>query len=762
MRLLLLVDKANASHAQKLRAVAGQHDFVVPKISGVSVLATHKMTAKKLKVDAIVCACVNTLAKLVEADGQSVPRGDKSISLRNYRGSVYHIGDYPVVVMDNLKSIFAFNYGKWVAQRYINKITHDTPTPQEPDFIYTPFEGNEQHILELAEKSLMTAVDIETIKAPVDVGELSALCAEAGTTSQGMWAEMKLNSSSKKLTPCVPTIDMVGYSFLLKGEDNQLYSISTTVPFDSLRNLNFIRKLNSTKAPKVLQNGGYDSTYFIRFGCPMYNWIYDTYHYMHSWQAELPRDLGFIGSLFLSKHRYWKNEIGTNRLEYCAKDVHGTLWCMLIMVKEAPHWVMLNYQTLFRKVFPNICAGLEGDCIDPVERTKLRNHYSEVLADAEEKLDTIVGGNFNPNSSQQVLKLMRGLSLAKIRYESSDKVNMRRWAEEHPLNTHIAELISNAREARKKISTYINATEFDGRLLYEINSSGTDTGRAASKSSNLWTGTQRQNIDGKVKSMFVADEGWEYAACDGSQAESRTTAYISEDPNLINAVETAPDFHTRNASMFFGMEENEISKVIRTLGKRVNHGANYNMGEGVLIETMGMKMILEAKYLLGLSHVHSLKGVATHLLNCFDQTYPLLRTKYYDEVIEEVNRTGMLKLPCDEIHWIRLCHGSPSRTRKRDLNLYVAHMPQSLSSQIIDKAWFDFWYKWQIQNNVVRVKAQVHDEIQWQTPINHPLRDEIDNDAKALMSRYYTVRGRQLRIPADEVLHGKRLSDVKD
>ena len=761
MKLLLLTDKANVRHVQKIRVVAAQHEWVTPKVAGISTLTTHAMTAKKMGVDAIVCCCKATLEKLVSKEtGNPVTPGDKSVTLHNYKGSMYKIGDYPVVVLNNLSTIFTFTWGAMAQERYLNKLTQDTPTHTEPDFKYTPWELNKKFIMRLVDESIMTAIDIETIKMPIEKDSLQALCEARGTTAQGMWADMKASKNSKHLTACIPTIDMVGYTFLLKRPDGELYSVSTTIPFDSQENLQAIRKINSSKAPKVLQNGGYDSTYFIRFGCPMYNWIYDTYHFMHCWYAELPRTLGFIGAMFLKKHKYWKDEISTNRMEYCAKDVHATLWSFIFMTKEAPSWVYLNYQTEFKKVFPNICAGLEGDKVDREEQHRLFTKYQDQLEAAEERLSAIAGGSFNANSPKQVKALMQTLTSIKI--TETDKVAMRRWADLHPINMYIAEAIKNVRESQKKISTYINATLFDGRLLYEINCGGTDTGRAASKASNLWTGTQRQNIDGKIKSMYIADDGYEYGACDGAQAESRTTAYISEDMNLINTVENAPDFHTRNAGMFFGRDETEVTKTLRTLGKRVNHGANYNMGANVLVETMGMKMVLEAKYLLGLPAIMSVKGTAEYLLDAFDRTYPLLRTKYYDEVIAEVLKTGALHIPCEEIHWKRLCFGKPTRQNKRDLNLYVAHMPQSLSAQMLDKAWFNFWYKWQIKENCVRCKAPVHDEIQFQIKVGHPRKEEIGLSLSAYMSEPVTVRGRTLSIPADVPIYGRTLADVKD
>ena len=315
--------------------------------------------------------------------------------------------------------------------KYLNKLTQDEPTPTEPDFKYVPWAFNKKLVMDMMERSLVTAVDIETIKMPVEVSRLEEECAAADTSANGLWAEMKVNKNSKHTTPCIPTIDMVGYTFLYSDDDGKLNSISTTIPFTSWENINAIRKINSSKAPKVLQNGGYDSTYFIRFGCPMYNWIYDTYHLMHCWYAELPRTLGFISSMFLKKHKFWKDEISTNRMEYCAKDVHATLWSFMFMMKQCPTWVMLNYQTEFRKVFPNICAGLEGDRVDSAEKKVLLKKYRTIQENAQRSLEAIGGEGFNANSPKQVKALMQTLTSIKI--TDTDKVAMRRWADIHPL-----------------------------------------------------------------------------------------------------------------------------------------------------------------------------------------------------------------------------------------------------------------------------------------------------------------------------------------
>jgi hypothetical protein len=44
----------------------------------------------------------------------------------------------------------------------------------------------------------------------------------------------------------------------------------------------------------------------------------------------------------------------------------------------------------------------------------------------------------------------------------------------------------------------------------------------------------------------------------------------------------------------------DIAKDLRDLSKRTNHGANYNMGGSVMLDTMGPKRVAQAKLVLKL------------------------------------------------------------------------------------------------------------------------------------------------------------------
>ena len=150
------------------------------------------------------------------------------------------------------------------------------------------------------------------------------------------------------------------------------------------------------------------------------------------------------------------------------------------------------------------------------------------------------------------------------------------------------------------------------------------------------------------------------------------------------------------------------------------------------------------------------KGIL-YLLGTFVKTYPDVKGKYYDEVFDEILHTGRL---VGATGWTRICFGRPVRDgHKLTINKYVAHAPQSLSVMILDDACFDFWYEWQIVQNKIRIKAQVHDEVVYQCR-----EEDLETSQVALgklVSRPYEVRGRTLIIPTDGGGSGRRWNELK-
>lgn len=524
----------------------------------------------------------------------------------------------------------------------------------------------------------------------------------------------------------------------------------------------FMRNMNKLPAAKIMQNGRYDSVYFLRFNAPLSNYLWDTYHMMHCMFPELPKDLAYMSSFFLSDFIYWKDEAKTNLYEYNGKDTHNTLWVWLAQMRYASahaKYAFNNYTQEFPVIFPAIAGELEGVAVDDVERLRLYKYHRKQKDSVSKQLSNLINiPGFNPASPKQVVNVANCLGeLTKYKVKSSDKVDMRNFSEAHPVYERFVNKLQEYRSHATILSNYLaEKTFWNGRLHYALDPAGTETGRLSSKSSSFWCGRSEQNIPPTVKSMYVSDPGWKLFEVDKSQSESWCTGYLSQDKKLLDILHTSPDFHCSNASLFFGIPFEELydtktgaklNKPIRDLTKRTNHGANYNMSESVLLDTMGTKNVRKAQQLLDLPLRFTPLQVCRYLLECFDKAYPTIRdckTGYYSRLIHEVLTTGKLVGPT---RWVRRTFLRPDKN-KLDLNTIACHPSQSLSVLLVNKAWVRCLFELQLKKyyGKLRLKAQNHDSIFGQVKDGS---EHIVKEIEQYMRIPVKVHGRELVIPGD-------------
>lgn len=629
-------------------------------------------------------------------------------SLDDYAGSYFTHQDIEFVFIHPLKQLITVPYGKFITKRLISKLTEPESWYEVPKFNFEILSAsNEASIFARYQNAIAIAMDIETIKDP-----LSITC--------------------------------IGYTAAFIDSNGIISTHSCVLPIDSMYAVIIMRKFNwELKAPKIFQNGKYDNAYLSRYNAVPYNYLWDTANLFHSWYSELPKDLAFLGAFFVRKAMYWKDLANTNdKFEYYrynALDTWTTLNVWIAMMMQMPQWARDNYVMEFPIVFPNHMSEMIGMRRD-MEVLAIESAKVNAAVDADNIiLSKLVGtypAIYNVNSTPQNKQLRTILGCGDL--TSSDEKHLKKIGERHPLNKRIADKILDIRGNRKLQSTYLttgeDAKEFNGRILYSINPHGTDTGRNSSNEHHFWCGLQIQNIPresddtaGSVKATIRADDGWVLYEVDLEQAESRGTAYISGDPTYINAVSCGKDFHATNASAFFGVpyssiyddtNKKTVDKKLRDLAKRVNHGANYLMGPGVLVDTMGDKKVWEAKKLLGLPYHFGLKDVAEYLLAQFHKTYPTLASVFYVGVMNDVLINNKL---VGASGWTRWCFGNP-KTNKRTKNSYVAHVPQSLNGMILNKAYHRVFHKIAINPEYAdnfKLCAQIHDSILFQVRIGH-------------------------------------------
>jgi DNA polymerase I-like protein with 3'-5' exonuclease and polymerase domains len=704
---------------------------VYVRLESIDVITRVQMYCKTKHVNKVISTSIELLKKLLSWEERAEP------SLSNYSGSYFKIptltgeGYIEIIFIQPLKNLVTVNYGKFIATRLISKFT-------EPDKWIVPTEFSWSLLLPEYEEELflqfssafLISIDIETFK-------------------------------ENAIIRCVSYTGM-----FFDAKEAKFKSISVVLPLDSEFALAVMRKWNwELKASKVFQNGKYDIAYFFRYGAPVFNYIYDTANLFHSWYSELPKDLGFLNSFFLREATYWKDLSDTINLEefykYNALDSWGTANVLLAMIHEIPDWAIQNYLIEFPLVFPCHMAEMTGINRDVEKLTEARKKQDDKIQKFSTSLDRILGvRGFNVKSPTQMKALFKILGCGDLK--SADEKNLKRVRFRHPFNARIVNLILEIRKARTVKEKYLqigeNKKEFsriDGtgnRILFALNPNGTDSSRLASKEHHFWCGLQIQNIPrgDEVKCTLSADPDFFLAEVDLEQAETRDTAYIAGEVKLIDAVENSPDFHSANASAFFGIPFNELwdvenkktkNKEIRDLAKRVNHGANYNMGENVLVETMGEENITKAKFLLKLPKFWTYKQVAEHLLKQFHLTYPGIKSIFYAGVVDEILRTGkLIHHVLNEPTWTRFCFGRPDKN-KSDLNSYIAHPPQSLNARTLNKAFLKIFFEIAINpehSKNFKLIAQIHDSILFQYRKGH---EYLCDMVKERMEIPVTIKG---------------------
>jgi DNA polymerase I-like protein with 3'-5' exonuclease and polymerase domains len=690
----------------------------------------------KREITGVITTSSNLLQKLLYQTSSYT--FNKTPSIDNYAGSYFLHDGIEFVILNPLHQLVSVTYGQFIARRFISKITNQSNWIEAPEFnwcIATP--SNMEKEYEIIAASSLCAVDIETYKE-----NLAIRC--------------------------------IGFTSLTLCDSGKYISRSFVVPLDSKYNYNWCQKILATSPAKILQNGKYDINYLLRYGLVLNNYAWDTINLMHSWYSELPKDLAFISSFFVRKSMYWKDLAETQDLEqyylYNAKDTYQTALILLAWIAEAPTFAHTNYKMEFPLVFPCILSELTG-----IKRDTKRLKESDTLLTSEveeenELLSQMIGApNFNTNSPKQKKALLTILGCKDL--ESTDEKDLNKAKLRHPLNARILGHVSSIQKKRKLLSTYlVEGKELNGRILYSLNPHGTDTGRLASREHHFWCGLQIQNIPrGKtVKSTLVADEGFMFFESDLEQAESRDTAYITGDKNLIAAVSGGKDFHSTNAASFFGMPyesiyndatKEAINKPIRQLSKNVNHGASYNMGWAVLIDTMGEDKIYEAKRLLKLPAKYTLREVAEHLLGVFTRTYPDVRIRYPSWIKQQVS---LHKKLTGATGWTRYCFADPVKS-KTALNGYIAHNPQSLNAMTLNKAYMRVFYEVALPNpTTFKLLAQIHDSILGQYKIGH---EHLAHKVKELMEipvQITDIQGiqRAFTVPAALKLNGKYWSEL--
>jgi len=206
----------------------------------------------------------------------------------------------------------------------------------------------------------------------------------------------------------------------------------------------------------------------------------------------------------------------------------------------------------------------------------------------------LAGEEFNPASPDQLRTLFfekLKLPVAGIRKTPGGKISTQE-SELIKLARHheIIPYILKHRELEKLLTTYLRPLYEkiapDGRVHTTFIQTGTATGRLASQNPNLQNIPAQGEWSGKVKNLFIADEGFSFASFDYSQIELRVAAHLADDSRMKDAFAKGEDIHTRTAAEVFGVSEDKVTPVMRRMAKVFNFGILYGLSAHGLAQNL--------------------------------------------------------------------------------------------------------------------------------------------------------------------------------
>jgi DNA polymerase-1 len=318
---------------------------------------------------------------------------------------------------------------------------------------------------------------------------------------------------------------------------------------------------------------------------------------------------------------------------------------------------------------------------------------------------------------------------------------LRQYMIAEPFCNHILAI----RDLTKKIGFLRTGIDKDGKMRCNFNIAGTNTGRMASSMSDFGSGTNLQNVDKTLRSVFVAPKGYKFCNIDLEQADARNVGAIlwntfhdefgeSFAGAYLDACESG-DLHTQvcrmawtnlnwgdDPSHFRSIADQKAYREMsyRDLAKRLGHGTNYY--------GTPRTMALHTK-------------VAVPIIESFQARY--FRAfkaipEWHKWVESELRRTAQLTTPFGRR---RSFFG---RIPDQDtLRKAIAYSPQSMTADEINLGMLKLW-----QLPHIQLLVQVHDSILFQYP--EELEDEIIPRAeKALTIEIPLLHDRTFSVPVE-------------
>lgn len=336
-----------------------------------------------------------------------------------------------------------------------------------------------------------------------------------------------------------------------------------------------------------------------------------------------------------------------------------------------------------------------------VDKSVLKDMNEELdvrIKEISEKIYELAGEKFNISSPKQLgeilfVKLQIGKGKKTRSGYSTDKGVLEKYRDRH----EIVPLVLEHRMLTKLQSTYIVGLEGnvleDGKIHTIYTQTLTRTGRLSSIEPNLQNIPIRTTYGKLIRKAFIPEEDCILLSSDYSQIELRVFAHFSKVPNWIDAFEKDMDIHTRTAMDIFGVEEKDVTSLMRRQAKAVNFGILYGISSYGLSGDLGI----------------SVKEAKTFIDKYFE-TYSGTKV-YMDSVVKDAYEKGYVTTIMNRKRRIDELNNTNYMIRQQGERMALNTPIQGSSADILKKAMIDIYNEFKEKNIKSKMILQVHDEL---------------------------------------------------
>ena len=298
-----------------------------------------------------------------------------------------------------------------------------------------------------------------------------------------------------------------------------------------------------------------------------------------------------------------------------------------VKIGQEDLWSIVNLELdLLPCLVDMTMRGVRVD-VNRVERT--RDSLLKRERDVLKELKRVAGPGVEIWAAQSLAKSFDNLGIQYPKTEKGAPSFTKLFLQEH--DHPVAKLIVEARNLNKTSGTFINSImkhcHADGRIHSHVNQlrsddGGTVSGRISMRNPNLQQIPARDPIYGPmIRSLFLPEEGDQWAAIDFSQQEPRILVHYAHVYGKTRGIplEGAADFVTaynEKPETDFHSLVAEMAKIPRKQAKTINLGLIYGMGVNKLAAELDTS-VEEAKGLVKQYHarVPFVKGLMTGVMN---------------------------------------------------------------------------------------------------------------------------------------------------